>query len=109
MSERRGIKKPTKGYSLYVREDGRSFWNEEVTVDIILHQSMGHSQGNHGVPTFFFLFTNLRLDPIQRMIHDELTEVLPSVNIQDMEEKAYRQWWADDACPPRHLFLLEPS
>ena len=43
------------------------------------------------------------------MIHDELTEVLPSVNIQDMEEKAYRQWWADDAYPPRDLFLLGPS
>jgi hypothetical protein len=26
-----------------------------------------------------------------------------------MGEKAYRQWWADDACPPRDPFLLEHS
>ena len=39
----------------------------------------------------------------------ELTEVPPSVSIQDMEEKAYRQWWAGDACPPHDPFLLEPS
>ena len=26
-----------------------------------------------------------------------------------MGEKAYRQWWADDACPPHDPFLLERS
>ena len=26
-----------------------------------------------------------------------------------MGEKAYRQWWADGACPLRDPFLLEPS
>ena len=39
----------------------------------------------------------------------ELTEAPPSISIQDTEEKAYRQWWADDAGPPRDPFLLEHS
>ena len=39
----------------------------------------------------------------------ELTEAPLSVSIQDMGEKVYRRWWADDAYPLRDQFLLELS
>ena len=45
-------------YLLYVRNDGRSFRNEKATVDIILHQAMGQSQGDHGVPTLLMNSTD---------------------------------------------------
>jgi hypothetical protein len=37
---------------LYASKDRRAFWYKETTIDIILHQSMGKSQGKHGAPTF---------------------------------------------------------
>ena len=68
---------------------------------------MGHSQGNHGIPTLLMNSADQKKKRSIKVM--KLTEAPPSVSIQDMGEKAYRQWWADDACPPHDPFLLEHS
>jgi hypothetical protein len=57
----------------------------------------------------FQLFTNSVERQEKKRSHEKLTEAPPSASTQDMGERAYRQWWADDACPPRDPFLLELS
>ena len=46
-----------KLFLLYVRYNSSSCWNEEIAIDIILHQSMGHSQGDHGIPALLTKFS----------------------------------------------------